>query len=111
MSPYTPFAASRKLSSWAVTIRPSPEPPDRPTGLIASETHQAATLSWNDPGDASVTGYQILRRNKATTPVGGQYDVIQDDTSSAATTYVDTDVMPEGTGVPRPVIHLSVANH
>ena len=38
--------------------------PDAPTGLrVTSSTHDRVTLTWNDPGDSSITGHQILRRS------------------------------------------------
>ena len=36
--------------------------PDKPTGLSATATHDQVVLTWDDPGDASITGYVILRR-------------------------------------------------
>ena len=52
------------------------------------------TLVWNDPGDASITGYRILRRG-GDTQAGGTFTTIESDTGSAATTYTDTDVEPQ----------------
>ena len=72
------------------------DPPSRPTGLAAAVTISSVTLTWNDPSDDSVTGYQILRRDKATTPPGGSFDIISDDTGSAVTTYTDSTVAAGG---------------
>ena len=49
-----------------------------------------------DPGDSSITGYQVLRRNPAIHD-SGVFDVIQDDTGSSDTSYTDTTVAPETT--------------
>ena len=38
------------------------EPPDQPTGLDATATHGQVVLTWDDPGDDSITGYVVLRR-------------------------------------------------
>ena len=38
------------------------EPPDQPSGLSATASHDSVTLTWDDPGDDSITGYVILRR-------------------------------------------------
>ena len=74
---------------------PEPEePPAKPTGLSGTVAHNAVSLSWDDPGDASITSYQILRRNPAV-DAPGQFQVYVDDTGSAATTYVDQDVEPD----------------
>ena len=44
---------------------PPSGPPAKPTGLTGTITHESVSLSWDDPGDASITGYQILRRQPA----------------------------------------------
>ena len=72
---------------------PAQEPPAQPTGLTGTVSHDAVSLSWDDPGDESVTGYQVLRRDKALHAVG-VFLVHVDDTGSAETTYTDTDVAP-----------------
>ena len=33
--------------------------PAKPTGLTATATHDRVVLTWNDPGDDSITGYVI----------------------------------------------------
>ena len=45
------------------------EPPATPTGLAAVATNDQVVLTWNDPGDDSITGYRILRRMRR----GGNY--------------------------------------
>ena len=72
---------------------PAQEPPAQPTGLTGTVSHDAVSLSWDYPGDESVTGYQVLRRDKALHAVG-VFLVHVDDTGSAETTYTDTDVAP-----------------
>ena len=49
------------------------------------------TLSWADPADSSVTGYQILRREPA---IHGKryFEVLVADTQSAATSFTDDTV-------------------
>ena len=66
-----------------------PDTPARPT--VSNATHNSVTISWADPDDASITGYQILRRNRATDAVGS-FTVIENDTGDANTTYTDTSV-------------------
>ena len=41
------------------------EVPARPTGLTGTVSPEQVSLSWDDPGDSSITGYQVLRRNPA----------------------------------------------
>ena len=56
--------------------------------------HDAVSLSWDDPQDDSITGYQILRRDKDVHEAG-DFQVHVEDTKSAAASYVDRDVAPE----------------
>ena len=67
------------------------EPPDKPTGLEATATHDSVTLTWDDPGDDSITGYVILRRVRENDQ-GGDFDVLVADTGTAALTYTDDTV-------------------
>ncbi len=75
-------------------------PPDRPAGLTAtSVTHNSVTLSWDDPGLSSITGYQVLRRSRDGANHGdgngaAEFVVIEGDTGTAATSYTDTSVTP-----------------
>ena len=50
----------------AVAAAEPAEPPDKPTGLSATATHGQVMLTWDDPGDDSITGYVILRRVRVT---------------------------------------------
>ena len=52
------------------------------------------TLTWDDPGDDSITGYVILRRVPGVDPEG-HFDVLVADTGTAATTYTDDSVAAE----------------
>ncbi len=79
---------------------PRAEPPATPTGLTGTFTHESVSLSWDDPGDPSITGYQILRRQRGVHEVG-DFQVHADDTNSAATSYVDTAVEAEASYVYR----------
>ena len=67
------------------------EPPAKPTGLSATATHNTVVLTWNDPGDASIDGYVILRRVRENN-VGGAFSELVPDTGSAVTTYTDDTV-------------------
>ena len=74
--------------------------PARPQNLQATAMHNAVTLTWNEPGDSSISGYQILRRNRDVDPVG-EFTAIVDNTGSAATSYVDNTVAAGGSYVYR----------
>ena len=69
-----------------------PATPSHPT--VDSLAHNSVTISWSDPSDSSITGYQVLRRITAVHE-RGVYVVIEDDTGSSATSYTDTSVNPE----------------
>ena len=76
---------------------PEPEtqdPPARPAGLTNAVTHDSVTLSWSDPDDGSITGYRILRLNRAEDDIG-EFHVHVNNTGSAATSYTDSDVEAE----------------
>ena len=83
-------------SRWSnkVTVDLPDPPPARPRGLTGTVSYDAVSLSWNDPGDASITGYQILRRDKAVDETG-TFHIHVEDTGSAAASYVDWDVAPD----------------
>ena len=68
--------------------------PANPTGLAATATHEQVTLTWDDPGDDSVTGYVILRRNRDT-DAKGEFTTLVEDTASADTIYTDDSVAAE----------------
>ena len=70
------------------------EPPDKPRNLSATATHDSVTLTWDDPGDDTITGYVILRRIPGVDPEG-HFDVLVANTGTAATTYTDDTVSAE----------------
>ena len=73
-----------------------PERPDKPKGLSATASHDRVVLTWDDPGDDTITGYVILRRVREN-DVGGEFSVLVADTGTAATTYTDDTVVAETT--------------
>ena len=75
----------------AVAAAGPSEPPDKPRGLSATATHDQVVLTWDDPGDDSITGYVILRRVRVN-DTGGEFSVLVPDTGSAAATYADDTV-------------------
>ena len=77
-----------------VAVAEPAEPPAKPTGLSAAPSHDRVVLSWDDPQDDTITGYVILRRNRATT-APGEFTEVASDTGSAATTYTDHSVSAE----------------
>ena len=70
-------------------------PPARPTGLTAQAAHvYSVSLSWDNPADESITGYRILRRNRAVDDPGVFRGHVQD-TGSPGASYTDARVEPE----------------
>ena len=88
----------RMLAAEVSLTVPGPEvtePPAAPQRLTAvSNSDGTITLTWEAPDDASVTGYQILRRIPSENEPTLQ--VYVENTNSTATTYTDTDA-PTGT--------------
>ena len=69
----------------------APQPvPSAPTSLVATPSHDQVSISWDDPQNSSITGYQIWRGADAASLTS-----IQADTGSTATTYVDGTVTAE----------------
>ena len=81
-------------SDWIRADTPAVPVPDKPTGLSAAVSHDAVTLAWDDPRDDTITGYVILRRDRAIHPLG-TFVTIAGDTGSADTTYTDATVEPD----------------
>ena len=80
---------------WTATAtqRVKDYPPAAPTGLAASSIeHDSLTLTWDDPQDARITGYRVLRGNDA-----GSLSAITADTGSVSTEYTDAKVAAETT--------------
>ena len=66
---------------------PAPEDttPAAPSFINTAVTEGQVLLSWSNPSDDSITGYQILRGPDADSLI-----VIEDDTGSSSTSYTDT---------------------
>ena len=79
-----------------IDIPAAPERPDKPRGLDATATHDQVVLTWDEPGDDTITGYVILRRNRDTDRKGEFRELVAD-TGTAATTYTDDTVVAETT--------------
>ena len=52
-----PSKPAPAASPWHVSATPA-GPPDRPTGLNAASGFLSVALSWNDPGNSSITRYE-----------------------------------------------------
>ncbi len=87
-------ALTSPLASPASGQSPSLEPPGKPTGLTGEVAHDRVELTWDDPGDASISGYRVLRRDPEVDE-SGVFRVLVDDAGSALAAYVDGEVQPE----------------
>ena len=75
---------------------PPPARPGQPQNLQVEVTHNSVSLSWSAPAESgSVSGYQVQRRNKNVDPAD-QFSILEEDTGSSATNYVDSNVQPDG---------------
>ena len=95
---FTDDAGNREtLTSAATEAVAGAEPaerPDNPTGLSAAEvSHDRVTITWDDPGDSSITGYVILRR-RHDSHAQGEFTTLAADTGTAETAYTDAGVKP-----------------
>ncbi len=88
-------AGTSERSRWSHIDVPAAPVPDKPTGLEATVSHGQVVLTWDDPGDDTITGYVILRRVRENN-TGGDFSVLVADTGTAATTYTD-DTVAAGT--------------
>ena len=76
-------------------------PPLPPTGLtVTLQDYHSVRISWDDPQNSSITGYQVLRRSRdGDTYLDGlgsrEFVAIEDDTGTADTVYTDTSVSPQ----------------
>ena len=64
--------------------------PAKPEDLLAAATHNSVLLYWTDPGDDSITGYQVLRG-----PDAANLAVLTNDTGNASASYTDNTVTAE----------------
>ena len=69
-----------------------PPPPRNLTGVANDDG--SVTLSWDAPGDDSVTGYRILRRHTVK-QAPGVFSTLAANTGTTATTYTDGVASPE----------------
>ena len=69
--------------------------PGQPTGLRASwRGLDSVVLTWDNPGDDSITDYQVWRRDRDN-DAPGVFTAIDETTGSADATYTDTTMQPE----------------
>ena len=88
----TPTGSARSRTRFP--SRPRRLPLAKPTGLITAASHDSVLLSWDDPGDDTITGYQVLRG-----PDADNLAALADNTGSATSSYTDSAVAAEKTYV------------
>ena len=83
-------AVAAMVTSLAAPTAAQTDPPARPTGLrLSALSSNSVRVDWRNPGDRSITGYEISRRLGDSVT---SFAVIVADTGSRATSYVDTTV-------------------
>ena len=86
---------SMVASSSTEPTAPAAALPGPPLNLKAESSPNSVTLSWSAPqSNGSVSGYQILRRDWDVDPEG-RFQVLEDNTGTFATSYVDSTVLPD----------------
>ena len=98
--PVVLLVAALALTLTARAEEDSSDVPAAPSGLTATMTYDAVSLSWDDPGNDSITGYQVLRWQRGVHQ-RGDFQVHVADTGSAANSYVDTAVEADASYVYR----------
>ena len=79
----------------AAAQEPPQKPPPAPRNLTGvANGDGSVTLSWDAPGDDSVTGYRILRRHTVK-QAPGVFSKLAANTGTTATTYTDRVASPE----------------
>ena len=86
----TPSAPPENVDDPPTVNEPDPVP-DSPTGLTASATHEAVTLSWDDPSDDTIFRYHILKNEPWNLYCLGF--VVVGYTAQGKLSYVDPEVM------------------
>ena len=98
-----PWSAAQEVT---VSVTPAPtaqppanegrstNPPAKPTGLITAASYDNVLLSWDNPDDDTITGYQVLRG-----PDADNLAVLVDDTGDANASYTDSNVAAQTTYV------------
>ena len=94
-----PWSAAQEVT---VSVTPAPtaqppanegrstNPPAKPAGLITAASYDNVLLSWDNPDDDTITGYQVLRG-----PDADNLAVLADDTGDANASYTDGNVAAE----------------
>ena len=77
------------LTAWPALAQ-SAQPATPQNLQVIDKTHRSVTIGWDDPGDASIAGYKILRR-QIPIMAAGNFKVIEENTNSASTQYTDTE--------------------
>ena len=82
-----PGTAAPNADPWYVAATPSVPPPAAPTGLTATAGRESVKLSWNNPSDSTITGYEYQSR---WTGVGWQSWTAIPNSGSSTTSHLVT---------------------
>ena len=74
---------------------PPAQPPARPTGLTGAAAHNQVALTWDNPQDDNITGYQVRRRDKSIHQPG-EFLIHVEDTGNTTPAYTDTSATAGG---------------
>ncbi|WP_420626857.1 fibronectin type III domain-containing protein [Candidatus Poriferisodalis sp.] len=93
------FAAIAAMVLASIAVQPAAAQdsaviPDSPTGLSTDVSHDLVIVSWDDPGDDSITGYVVLRRDKDMHDAGTFVTMVPD-SGTTNTLYIDASIEPD----------------
>ena len=71
--------AAKRPSAETVAATPMSAKPGRTEGLSAKARNRRVTLSWDDPRDSSLTGYQVLQPTEQTKLTAGSDDAANEE--------------------------------
>ena len=91
-------AAANRPSNETVAATPMSAKPGRTEGLSAKARNRRVTLSWDDPRDSSLTGYQVLQPTEQTKLTAGS-DGAANEEFGASVAVDDAAVVVGGTAV------------
>lgn len=93
-SGWSPVAEAVVASAPTAAQAAAAAAPGPPQNLQAEAAFDSVRLTWSAPADNNaVSGYQVLRRDRAADPAG-QFSVVAHDTGSPDTSHVDNTVLP-----------------
>ena len=71
-------------------------PPAAPSGLMATASSSGVRLSWTNPGNSSITGYQVRQSDSVDSAGDRVWGIWEDFTSGASTDFITVSELTHG---------------